>query len=209
MEKISTEWYNFDLYNTDVALKFYKKHKLYYENLNNAIDKMTIEEFIVVKQRYCEALEKMNRYNEAFILLEQVYKLLDRLKNKKSKYYHTLYEKTLFYEGLLLGRQEKYKESNEIFIKLIAIDPKNERYENWYLTNIGWLLRNKFNIIEYLILAAFLVTIISGEKLFKENILLVRIIVFVLFIGFFIFKRTYRKLIRIPNTEITRQTTTA
>ena len=86
MEKITTEWYNFDLYNTDVALKFYKKHKLYYENLNNAIDKMTIEEFIVVKQRYCEALEKMNRYNEAFILLEQVYKLLDRLKNKKSKY---------------------------------------------------------------------------------------------------------------------------
>ena len=204
MEKISTEWYNFDLYDTDVVLKFYKKHKLYYENLNNAIDKMTIEEFIVVKQRYCEALEKMNRYNEALILLEQVYKLLDRLKNKKSKYYNTLYEKTLFWEGLLLGRQEKYKESNEIFKKLIAIDPKNERYENWYLTNIGWLLRNKFNIIEYLILAAFLVTIIFGDKLFEENILLVRIIVFVLFFGFFILKQTYRKLIKIPKTEIAR-----
>ena len=203
MEKITTEWYNFDLYDTDVALKFYKKHKLYYDNLNNAIDKMTIEEFIVVKQRYCEALEKMNRYNEALILLEQVYKLLDRLKNKKSKYYNTLYEKTLFCEGLLLGRQEKYKESNEIFKKLIAIDPKNERYENWYLTNIGWLLRNKFNIIEYLILAAFLVTIIFGDKLFEENILLVRIIVFVLFFGFFILKQTYRKLIKIPKTEIT------
>ena len=204
MEKITTEWYNFDLYDTDVVLKFYKKHKLYYENLNNAIDKMTIEEFIVVKQRYCEALEKMNRYNEALILLEQVYKLLDRLKNKKSKYYNTLYEKTLFWEGLLLGRQEKYKESNEIFKKLIAIDPKNERYENWYLTNIGWLLRNKFNIIEYLILAAFLVTIIFGDKLFEENILLVRIIVFVLFFGFFILKQTYRKLIKIPKTEIAR-----
>jgi len=204
MEKITTEWYNFDLYDTDVVLKFYKKHKLYYENLNNAIDKMTIEEFIVVKQRYCEALEKMNRYNEALILLEQVYKLLDRLKNKKSKYYNTLYEKTLFCEGLLLGRQEKYKESNEIFKKLIAIDPKNERYENWYLTNIGWLLRNKFNIIEYLILAAFLVTIIFGDKLFEENILLVRIIVFVLFFGFFILKQTYRKLIKIPKIEIAR-----
>ena len=204
MEKITTEWYNFDLYDTDVVLKFYKKHKLYYENLNNAIDKMTIEEFIVVKQRYCEALEKMNRYNEALILLEQVYKLLDRLKNKKSKYYNTLYEKTLFCEGLLLGRQEKYKESNEIFKKLIAIDPKNERYENWYLTNIGWLLRNKFNIIEYLIIVVFLVTIIFGDKLFEENILLVRIIVFVLFFGFFILKQTYRKLIKIPKTEIAR-----
>jgi len=206
MEKISTEWYNFDLYDTDVALKFYKKHKLYYENLNNAIDKMTIEEFIVVKQRYCEALEKMNKYNEALILLEQVYKLLDRLKNKKSKYYNTLYEKTLFFDGLLLGRQEKYNESNEIFKKLIAIDPKNERYENWYLTNKQWVMRKKFNIIEYLILAAFLVTVVQGDKLFDENILLVRIIVFVLFIGFFIFKRTYRKLIKIPQTEITRQT---
>jgi tetratricopeptide (TPR) repeat protein len=203
MEKITTEWYNFDLFDTDVALKFYKKHKLYYDNLNNAIDKMTIEEFIVVKQRYCEALEKMNRYNDALILLEPVYKLLDRLKNKKSKYYNTLYEKTLFCEGLLLGRQEKYKESNEIFKKLIAIDPKNERYENWYLTNIGWLLKNKFNIIEYLILASFLVTIIFGDKLFEENILLVRIIVFVLFLCFFILKQTYRKLIKIPKTEIT------
>jgi len=206
MGKISTEWYNFNLHDTDVALKFYKKHKLYYENLNNAIDKMTIEEFIVVKQRYCEALEKMNRYSEATILLEQVYKLLDRLKNKKSKYYNTLYEKTLFFDGLLLGRQEKYNESNKIFQKLNAIDPKNERYENWYLTNEQWVMRKKINIIEYLILAAFLVTVISGDKLFGENILLVRIIVFVLFIGFFIFKRTYRKLIKIPKTEIARQT---
>ena len=143
MEKISTEWYNIDLYDTDVVLKFYKKHKLYYENLNKAIDKTTMEEFIIVKQRYCEALEKMNRFNDAFSILDQVYKLLDRLKNKSSKYYFSLYEKTLFCEGRLLGNQEKYKESNEIFTRLIGIDPKNERYENWYLSNTLWLSSKK------------------------------------------------------------------
>jgi len=202
MEKISTEWYNIDLYDTDVVLKFYKKHKLYYENLNKAIDKTTMEEFIIVKQRYCEALEKMNRFNEAFIILEQVYKLLDRLKNKTSKYYNTLYEKTLFCEGLLLGRQEKYTESNEIFKKLIVIDPKNERYENWYLSNTEWKSLKRINAIEYTIQALFVFTIIWGEKLFDENLLLAKIIVFVLFMGIIIFKRTYRKLIKIPEKKI-------
>lgn len=202
MEKISTGWYNIDLFDTDVALKFYKKHKLYYDNLNKAIDKMTIEEFIVVKQRYCDALEKMNRYNDALIILEQVYKLLDRLKNKSSKYYNSLYEKTLFCEGRLLGSQEKYNESNEIFKKLIGIDPKNERYENWYLTNKEWLLSKKIKVIEYIILAVFVFTIIWGDKLFDKNIFLAKIIVFVLFTGLFIFKQTYRKLIEIPETEI-------
>jgi tetratricopeptide (TPR) repeat protein len=202
MEKINTGWYNIDLFDTDVALKFYKKHKLYYDNLNKAIDKTTIEEFIIVKQRYCEALEKMNRYNDALIILEQVYKLLDRLKNKSSKYYNSLYEKTLFCEGRLLGSQEKYNESNKIFEKLIGIDPKNERYENWYLTNKEWLLSKKIKPIEYIILAAFGFVIIFGNKSFNTNILIVKIIVFALFIGLFIFKRTYRKLIKTPKPEI-------
>ena len=202
MEQIRTEFYKIDMNNSDEILKFYKKHKLYYENLNKAIDKMTIEEFILVKQKYCVALEKQSKYSEASNVLEQVYKLLDRLKNKKSKYYSDFYEKALFYEGLILGRQEKYAESNEIFKKLIGIDSKNKRYEDWYLTNKEWLMKKKFSVIEYIILAAFVLIVIAGEKLFDENIFLVRIIVFVLFTGFYIFKRTYRKLIKIPQTDI-------
>lgn len=208
MGKTTTEWYNYDLYDTDVALKFYKKHQLYYENLNNAIDKMTIEEFIVVKQRYCDALEKMNRYNEALTLLEQIYKLLDRLKNKKSKYYDTLYEKTLFCEGLLLGRQEKYKESNEIFKKLIFIDPENERYENWYLTNKEWLANKKIGIYEYFVITLFVITILWGNNIFADNMFIVRLLVFVLFVVLIVIKRFYRKFIKLPKPEIQQNNTT-
>ena len=202
MGKITTEWNNYDLYDADVALEFYKKHQLYYENLNNAIDKMTIEEFIVVKQRYCEALEKMNRYNEALTLLKQIYKLLDRLKNKKSKYYDTFYEKALFCEGLLLGRQEKYKESNEIFKKLIFIDPENERYENWYLTNKEWLANKKISIYEYFVITLFVITILWGNNIFADNMFIVRLVVFVLFVVLIVIKRFYRKLIKVPKPEI-------
>lgn len=202
MGKITTEWNNYDLYDADVALEFYKKHQLYYENLNNAIDKMTIEEFIVVKQRYCEALEKMNRYNEALTLLKQIYKLLDRLKNKKSKYYDTFYEKALFCEGLLLGRQEKYKESNEIFKKLIFVDPENERYENWYLTNKEWLANKKISIYEYFVITLFVIIILWGNNLFADNIFIVRLLVFVLFVVLIVIKRFYRKLIKVPKPEI-------
>lgn len=208
MGKITTEWCNFDLYDADVALEFYKKHQLYYENLNNAIDKMTIEEFIVVKQRYCEALEKMNRYNEALILLEQIYNLLDRLKNKKSKYYDTFYEKALFCEGLLLGRQEKYKESNEIFKKLIFIDPENERYENWYLTNKEWLANKKISIYEYFVITMFVITILWGNNIFADNMFIVRLVVFVLFVVLIVIKRFYRKFIKLPKPEIQQNNTT-
>ena len=208
MGKITTEWYNFDLYDADVALEFYKEHQLYYENLNNAIDKMTIEEFIVVKQRYCDALEKMNRYNEALILLEQIYKLLDRLKNKKSKYYDTFYEKALFCEGLLLGRQEKYKESNEIFKKLIFIDPENERYENWYLTNKEWLANKKISIYEYFVITMFVITILWGKNIFADNMFIVRLVVFVLFVVLIVIKRFYRKFIKLPKPEIQQNNTT-
>jgi len=203
MDEIRTELYKIDMNNTRDILKFYKKHMLYYENLNKAIDKMTIEEFILVKQKYCIALDNMNRYSEGITILEQVYKLLDRLKNKSSDYYSRFYENTLFWEGILLGRQEKYIESNEIFKKLIVLDPKNERYVDWYLTNKECLISKKTGIIEYLFSAAFFITIVWGDKLFDDTLFLVKLSVFVFLISLIAFKQLYRKLIKIPGAQNT------
>jgi len=208
MDQIKTEFYKIDMNNTEDILKFYKKHMLYYENLNKAIDKMTIEEFILVKQKYCVALDNKNRYSEGITILEQVYKLLDRLKNKSSDYYNVFYEKTLFWEGILLGRQEKYSESNEIFKKLIVLDPKNEKYVDWYLTNKEWMMSKKITVLEYLFSAAFFITVVWGEKLFEENIFLVKLLVFMLLICLVTFKQLKRKLIKLPvaqNTSLVRE----
>lgn len=208
MEQVRTELYKIDMNNSDEILKFYKKHKLYYENLNKAIDKMTIEEFILVKQKYLVALEKQGKYSEASSVLEQVYKLLERLKNKKSKYYSNYYEKALFYEGLLLGRQEKYAESNEIFKKLIGIDSKNERYQNWYLTNKEWLAKKKISIFEYIVMGTFVFTILWGNKIFEDYMFTVRLTVFILFVILFFIKQFYRSFIKLPKPEMPQNNTT-
>jgi len=201
MDEIRTELYKIDMNNPEDILKFYQKHVQYYENLNKAIDRMTIEEFIVVKQKYCIALETKNKYSEAIIILQKVYILLDRLKNKSSKYYNSLYEKTLFWEGIFLGRQNKYTESNEIFKKLILLDPKNERYQDWYLTNKECLIKNKIDIMEYLFSASFFITVIWGDKLFDSTIFYVKLIVIALLISIVTIKQLYRKMIKMPESE--------
>jgi tetratricopeptide (TPR) repeat protein len=195
MDKIRTELYKIDMKNTDEILKFYKKHKTYYENLNKAIDKMTIEEFIVVKQNYCVALEKLKQCSDALIVLEQVYRLLERLKNKSSEYYYDFYEKTLFWEGLVLGRQKKYEESNERFKKLIVIDPKNKIYQDWYLTNKEWMFNKKHDFWEYLLLFIMIIAALFGKQIFGKYLLyfdLPLLLILVCWLIWFI----YRKIIR-------------
>ena len=148
MDKIRAELYKIDMSNAVEMSKFYQKHKTYYENLNNALDKMTIEEFILVKHKYCNALDKEKQYNDALILTQQCYKLLDRLKGKSSEFYSSLHENTLFWEGVMLGRLKKYSESNERFKKLIIINPQNEKYQNWYFSNKDWIFKKKFDFWE-------------------------------------------------------------
>jgi hypothetical protein len=196
MNKIRAELYEIDMSNTVEMSRFYKKHRAYYENLNNALDKMTIEEFIVVKHKYCNALEQEKKYNDALTLLQQCYKLLDRLKNKSSEYYSNLHESTLFWEGVILGRLKKYSESNERFERLIIINPQNEKYQNWYFSNKDWIFKEKVVFWEYTLLAIMISVLLFGKFIFGEFLFYVELPIFILFIFWFIYRTIYRKVIR-------------
>ena len=196
MDKIRTELYKIDMSNAVEMSKFYKKHRTYYENLNNALDKMTIEEFILVKHKYCNALDKEKQYNDALILAQQCYKLLDRLKGKSSEYYSSLHENTLFWEGVMLGRLKKYSESNERFEKLIIINPKNEKYQNWYFSNKDWIFKKKFDFWEYILLAIMIIVLFFGKQIFGKFLFYVELPIFILFIVWFIYRIIYRKIIK-------------
>ena len=196
MDKIRTELYKIDMSNAVEMSKFYKKHKTYYENLNNALDKMTIEEFILVKHKYCNALDKEKQYNDALILTQQCYKLLDRLKGKSSEFYSSLHENTLFWEGVMLGRLKKYSESNERFKELIIINPKNEKYQNWYFSNKDWIFKKKFDFWEYTLFAIMIIVLLFGKQIFGKFLFYVLLSVFILFIVWFIYRVIYRNIIR-------------
>ena len=202
MDKIRTELYKVDMNNAVEMSKFYKKHKTYYENLNNALDKMTIEEFITVKHKYCNALDKENQYNDTLILTQQCYKLLDRLKGKSSEYYNSLHENTLFWEGVMLGRLKKYSESNERFEKLIIINPKNEKYQNWYFSNKDWIFKKKFDFWEYTLIVIMIIVLLFGKLIFGKFHFYVELPVFILFIVWFMYRIIYRNVIRYREKNI-------
>jgi len=157
---------------------------------------MTIEEFIVVKQKYCNVLDKEKQYNYALILTQQCYKLLDRLKGKSSEYYDKLEENTLFWEGVMLGRLKKYTESNERFEKLIIMNPNNEKYQNWYFSNKDWIFKKKFDFWEYSLLTIMVIMLLFGKQIFGNIFFYLELPVFILFVIWFIYRLIYRKIIR-------------
>lgn len=193
MDKIRTELHKIDINNVVEISKFYKKHRTYYENLNNALDKMTLEEFILVKHKYCNALDKQKQFNEASILVEQCYKLLDRLKGKSSEYYLSLQENTLFWDGVILGRLKKYSESNEKFEELIVINPNNDVYQKWYYSNKEWISKKKFDFLEYVLLAIMVFNLLFGKQIFGKQVFYFQVPIVIILVVWFVYRIIYKK----------------
>ncbi len=195
MDSIIEKSYDVDLNDSDEIIKFYSENRLYFDNFDIITDIETIEEIIYIKQKYTEAIERKAHYSDARIILEHIFILLEKVKDE-SLNYKSDYERALFYEGVVLGRQEKYSESNERFKKLIVLDPKNERYQNWYLTNKEWLFKKRFGFWEYILLFVMAITVLFGRQIFGKNLIYVDIPVFVIFLCWFSYSFIYRKIIK-------------
>ncbi|MDD2799130.1 MAG: hypothetical protein PHV20_11105 [Bacteroidales bacterium] len=154
---------------------------------------MTLEEFILVKHKYCNALDKQKQFNEASILVEQCYKLLDRLKGKSSEYYLSLQENTLFWDGVILGRLKKYSESNEKFEELIVINPNNDVYQKWYYSNKEWISKKKFDFLEYVLLAIMVFNLLFGKQIFGKQVFYFQVPIVIILVVWFVYRIIYKK----------------
>ena len=101
----------------------------------------------------------------------------------------------MFWEGVVLGRQEKYSESNERFEKLIVIDSKNKKYQDWYFTNKDWIFKKKYDFWEYLLLFIMIIAALFGKQIFGKYLLYFDLPLFIIFICWLICF-IYRKIIR-------------
>jgi len=194
MDSIIEKSYDIDTNDSDEIIKFYTENRLYFDNFEIITDIETIEEIVYIKQKYTEAIERKAHYCDAIIILKHIFILLEKLKDKSLKY-ESDYERALFYEGVVLGRQEKYSESNERFKKLIVIDPQNERYKNWYLTNKEWIFKKKFGFLEYVLLFVMAITLLFGKKIFGKNLFYVDLPVFIIFLCWLFYTFIYRKIV--------------
>jgi len=177
---------------TEDIIEFYRENQSYFDNFDNTNEIETIEEIILIKQKYCEALESKAHYNELTLILKHLFILLEKIKSKSQRY-DNYYERAMFYEGIVFGRQEKYSESNRRFKELIMIDPSNESYKNWYQSNEKKIFDNRLSLSENIVMITTVFTTLFGNYIFGHFNFQIMIFVFVLFIGTFSFTHLYRK----------------
>ena len=194
MDRIIEKSRNINMNNSEDIIEFYLENQSYFDNFDSISETDTIEEIIFIKQKYCEALESKAHYKELTVILKQIFILLTKIKRKSQKY-DNYYERALFYEGIVLGRQNKYVQSNHKFKELLIIDPINETYKNWFQSNKEKNYDNMKSSLEDIVIYIIVFTTLLGSYLFGNTYRIILIVVFVLFIGTFVYTRVIRKKI--------------
>ena len=194
MDRIIEKSRNINKNNSEDIIEFYLENQSYFDNFDSISETDTIEEIILIKQKYCEALESKAHYKELTVILKQIFILLTKIKRKSQKY-DNYYERALFYEGIVLGRQNKYVQSNHKFKELLIIDPINETYKNWFQSNKEKNYDNMKSSLEDIVIYIIVFTTLLGSYIFGNTYRIILIVVFVLFIGTFVYTRVIRKKI--------------
>lgn len=173
-------------------LEFYHENQSYFDSFDNINEIETIEEIILIKQKYCEAIENKAHYKEATVVLKHIFILLTKIKNKSQKY-ESYFETALFYQGLVLTRQERYSQSNHKFKELLIINPLNETYRSWYQSNKNKIFDRRLSLSKSVVLIATVFTTLFGNYVFVHLNFQITIFVFVLLIATYSFPYLYRK----------------
>lgn len=192
MDSIIEKSRSIDKNYSEEIIEFYHENQSYFDNFDNINDIETMEEIILIKQKYCEALESKAHYKELTVILKHIFILLTKIKNKSRKY-DSYYERALFYEGIVLGRQEKYAQANHRFKELFIIDSTNETYKNWYQYNKEKKFDKTNSLLEDIVLLITVFTILMGSYIWGKTYTTMLIIVLALFIGTFVYTRIIRK----------------
>ena len=194
MDRIIEKSRNINKNNSEDIIEFYLENQSYFDNFDSISETDTIEEIILIKQKYCEALETKAHYKELTVILTQIFILLTKIKSKSEKY-DDYYERALFYEGIVLGRQNKYVQSNHKFKELLIIDPINETYKNWFQSNKEKNYDNIKSSIEDIVIYIAVFTTLLGSYIFGKTYTTILIVGLVLLIGTFVYTRVIRKKI--------------
>ncbi len=117
-------------------IQAYEENKTYFDELLRTGRWEEIDFVIPIKLwRYADALGQSGQYSKALKVLNEVEADLPKLKGR-SRWFPQYEEIHTFLKAFNLARLKRYKESNELFKKLLNGNQKNERYEDWYRSNL-------------------------------------------------------------------------
>ena len=138
-----------DWRNKDEVIGFYESNKLYFDNYKVQTQPDSILDMIDFKLTYCDALISEKHYTDCLDILTHINILVNKLDKVQISGYNSRYERYLFTEGMVLGRLKRYEESQNNFKELVRIDPKNDLYKDWYVSNKTNIIAKQSNIVGY------------------------------------------------------------
>ncbi len=177
---INDEFYDLEPDDYRGIIKFYKNHKLVFDNKSIFNDKREFKNHIVILAKYIISLEKTGKYrmviSSADNFLNFIESRIAGFEIEKSDCVE--YWSILTSKGRALYNIKDYKESIRLFKQLLLWDPENDNFQEW-LRASKFENRNSFN--KYLYISAGLIFFVSF--LFQSQVgVTIRIIGIVFFV---------------------------
>jgi tetratricopeptide (TPR) repeat protein len=95
--------------------------------------------------KYADPLGQSGQYSKALRVLTEVEADLPKLRGRSEWY--AMYEESLtFLKAVNLARSKRFKESNILFKKLLQGKQENERYADWYRSNLKSMVTRYTNV---------------------------------------------------------------
>lgn len=111
--------------------------------------------------RYADPLGQSGQYSKALRVLGEVEADLPKLRGRSEWY--AMYEESLtFLKAVNLARLKRYKESNILFQKLLQGKHENERYADWYRSNLKSMVTRYTNAIAVVGGGAIIFCVVGG-----------------------------------------------
>ena len=136
--------------NKDEVIKFCESNKLYLDNYRSITNLDSQLHIINIKLAYCNALIDKCHYSECLESLTHLSIMINKLKNNPRIKNSSIYKDYLFLEGIVFGYLKRYEESQTNFKELVKIDPKNDLFKDWFVSNKKKIIARKSNIFGYI-----------------------------------------------------------
>lgn len=175
----------------------YEENIEFFNNLLKNGHKEDIEFVISIKMyHYANPLIQTGYYSKARKVIAEIETDLDKLK-VISKRYNQFIESVLFLKGVCFGRQNKYKDSNKEFAKVLKINPTNDRYIEWYKSNKKNEIDRVSGVIMILGVSTYILILILDYTVYRIENLIFRefgfVIALLVLVGSYVWKKLIDK----------------
>ena len=167
-QNIYNDFFEIDANNYMEIIRFYENNSLFLDNKSTFLNRDDFNDYVLVVAQFVISLENLGKYSKANKYSNKLLALID---NNVNKYGIKLIDFTPYWsiltsKGRALYYLKDYKNSAQIFDKLLIWDSDNDNFKNWR-DSANRKKRNSINNYLYIIAGILLVSEIFLGEFFK------------------------------------------